>query len=135
MPTYSYVARTRDGEQSVGVMTGRDANEVREMLRHKDLFLIKAQQRSTGKPQTSMFTMFRRSKVKLGDMVVASRQLASLVRAGLPIVECLHAVAAQTERQTLVEALQSVRLEVLTGSSLADAMAKHPKAFSEMYRS
>jgi type IV pilus assembly protein PilC len=133
MPTYNYVARTREGESSDGVISGRDVNDIREVLRRKDLFLVKVKQRSTPQQGAGLLSFAKRRKPNLGDMVVMSRQLATLVKAGLPIVECLHSVAAQTERILLVEALQQVRLDVLTGANLSEAMARQPKMFNEMY--
>src|SRR5437867_714142 len=133
MPTFNYVARTREGESSNGVISGKDLSDVREMLRRKDLFLVKVKQRSMRSQGKGALAFLNRRKVSLGDMVVMSRQLATLIKAGLPIVECLHSVAAQTEKPLLVEALQQVRLDVLTGSNLSEAMARHPKIFNEMY--
>src|ERR1041385_1734817 len=133
MPTFNYIARTREGDQSTGVISGKDMSDVREMLRRKDLFLVKVKQRAAPSQGIGALSIGKKRKVTLGDMVVMSRQLATLVKAGLPIVECLHAVAAQSERPLLVETLQQVRLDVLTGSNLSEALARHPKIFSEMY--
>ncbi len=66
-------------------------------------------------------------------MVVMSRQLATLVRAGLPIVEALGTISSQSENPTMAEALRDVRLDVVGGSSLADAFRRHPKVFSDLY--
>src|SRR5262249_15152617 len=99
----------------------------------KELFLVKVKQRASPTQGAGLFSAFKRRKPNLGDMVVMSRQLATLVKAGLPIVECLHSVTVQTEKVLLAEALQQVRLDVLTGSNLSEAMARQPKIFSEMY--
>jgi type IV pilus assembly protein PilC len=133
MPTYNYVARTRDGESSAGVISGKDVSDIREVLRRKDMFLVKVKQRAAPQQGSSLLNALKRRKPTLGDMVVMSRQLATLVKAGLPIVECLHSVAQQTEKVLLVEALQQVRLDVLTGANLSEAMARQPKIFNEMY--
>ncbi|MGI8922514.1 MAG: type II secretion system F family protein [Fimbriimonadales bacterium] len=136
MPTFQYSARDREGNLQSGLLAAEDAVELREVLRNKDLFLTKSELRRgklTDATQVTGGGLFGMRKVKLGDMVVMSRQLATLVRSGLTIIEALSAVAAQTENSTLVEALNMVRLDVLTGSSLGGSMRKHPKVFNEIY--
>ncbi|MEP6756091.1 MAG: type II secretion system F family protein [Chthonomonadales bacterium] len=129
MSSFTYTARDRNGAQKLGVVDARHVNEAREMLRAKDLFVVEIQEKAS----TEGSRPKRKKKVKIGDMVVMSRQLATLVRAGLSIIECLHIVATQTENSTFADALNDVRLSVLTGSTLADALRRHPKVFNEKY--
>src|ERR1043166_875043 len=102
MPTFSYTARDRAGQQSTGVIAAKDTTEVREVLRNKDLFVTQIKEKA-GPSQSSggFLSSFTKKKVKLSDLVVMSRQLATLVRAGISIVECLYAVAEQTENPVL----------------------------------
>jgi type IV pilus assembly protein PilC len=118
-----------------GLLAAENAAELREVLRNRDLYLTKSQLRRgrVAEEASGGQSIFGQKKVKLGDMVVMSRQLATLVRSGLTIIEALSAVAAQTENPTLVDALNMVRLDVLTGQSLGSAMRKHPKVFNEIY--
>src|SRR4029079_5507940 len=83
--------------------------------------------------QSTTFLFAKPKKVKLTDMVVMSRQLSTLVRAGLSIVESLDTVANQTESPVLAEVLWGVRLDVIGGDSLSVAMRKRPKIFNELY--
>src|SRR5579871_784473 len=133
MANFTYIARDRVGKRMTGVISAKDAAEAREELRNKELFVTNIREQAERTATAQPGSLFTRKKVKLGDMVVMSRQLATLVRAGLSIVECLYAVAAQTENLTLAAALQKVRLDVMTGSTLTEAMRKHPKIFSEKY--
>src|SRR5688572_3591930 len=135
MPTFQYSARDREGNLQTGVLAAENTAELREILRNKDLFLTKYQLRKGKVVEQGQVApgLFGAKKVKLTDMVVMSRQLATLVRSGLPIIEALSAVSAQTENQTLVDALNAVRLDVLTGASLAGAMRRHPKVFTDLY--
>jgi type IV pilus assembly protein PilC len=128
MASFTYTARDRTGSARSGVIDAKHVAEARESLREKDLFVTNIQEKGPAKARTG-----RRKKVKLGDMVVMSRQLATLVRAGLSIIECLHTVATQTENPALAQAIDDVRLDVLTGSTLADSMKRHPKVFNEKY--
>ncbi|MGC8667366.1 MAG: type II secretion system F family protein [Chthonomonadales bacterium] len=132
MPSYQYIARDRSGKQVQGSLAGTDERAVREQLRRKDLFVTSiSEQRQSAAPGSRGF---RRRKVSLNDMVVMSRQLATLVHAGLPLVECLHTLAAQTQNPLLKQALTEVRNDVLAGSTFTDALAKHPRIFSELYQ-
>jgi type IV pilus assembly protein PilC len=134
MPTFQYIARDRAGQQTEGVITAKDLSEARETLRKKELFLTRVHEESErGLNKRLNGPAGKRKKVKLRDMVVASRQLATLVRAGISIVECLHTVATQTQNPGLVATFNDVRLDLLTGSTLTSAMRKHPQVFSESY--
>jgi len=135
MPTYEYTARDRDGNMSSGVVIAENENQLRQSLRIKELFVTNYQVRSdyqANKNQSS-FNLFRPRRVKLTDMVVMSRQLSTLVRAGLSIVEALDTVANQSDNIVLSEALWAVRLDVICGDSLSVAMRKRPKVFNELY--
>src|SRR5579872_5907439 len=132
MPTFAYTARDKAGQLINGVMPGVDANHVRNQLRQTDLFLTSIRQQADDlQPQNR--GLFRPRRVRLTDMVVMSRQFATLIGAGMPLVETLFTLSAQTENPVLVETLNAVRLDVLSGSTLTDAMRRHPKVFSELY--
>jgi type IV pilus assembly protein PilC len=133
MPTFNYTARDRSGTQSNGVIAAKNAAEVREVLRNKELFVTTMREQAGPATQGGSFSLFKSKKVKLKELVVMSRQMATLVRAGISIVECLHAVEDQTENPTLKKVLNEIRLDVLTGSTLTDAMRKHALILNEMY--
>lgn len=131
MPTYQYTARDRSGKQSTGVIAAKDPAEAREALRTRELFPTSIQEQAA--PQASILQSKFKKKVKLKELVVMSRQLATLVRAGISIVECLHSVANQTGNPSLKQILEDIRLDVLKGSTLTEAMRKHPKVLNETY--
>ncbi|MCC6727970.1 MAG: type II secretion system F family protein [Chthonomonadales bacterium] len=131
MPTFHYSARDRAGRAVRGSLAATDEAALREQLRRKDLFVTTL---SVARDARSQGSSFRRKKITLNDMVVVSRQLATLVRAGLPLVECLYTTADQTQNPLLRAALNEIRSDVLAGSTLTDALAKHPKVFSELYQ-
>ncbi|HLJ55172.1 MAG TPA: type II secretion system F family protein, partial [Chthonomonadaceae bacterium] len=119
--------------QSTGVIAAKDSAEVREVLRNKDLFVTTLREQAAPTGAAAGFQLFKPRKVKLAELVVMSRQMATLVRSGISIVECLHAVHAQTENPILKQAVNQIRLDVLTGSTLTDAMRKHSRILNEMY--
>ena len=88
MPTFQYSARNREGNLQTGVLAAENTAELREILRNKDLFLTKYQLRKGKVVDQGQVApgLFGAKKVKLTDMVVMSRQLATLVRSGLPIM-------------------------------------------------
>jgi type IV pilus assembly protein PilC len=131
MPAYTYVARDRNGNPQTGVIVTSDVNAVREQLRERDLYATSITAQKSGSDEG---TRTRTSgRVKIQDMVVLSRQLATLVRAGMPINESLNTVAQQSENLFLRQVLQDVRKDILSGSSLTDAFQRRPKIFSELY--
>jgi type IV pilus assembly protein PilC len=134
MPTFSYTARDRQGKPVSGTLIGSDPDAIREMLRAQDLFLTYATVEDDSADATADGGPRRLNRrVRAVDMVVFSRQLATLVRAGLPIIECLLTVSQQTENQQLFAAIQQVRGDILAGSNFADALSRHPKVFSELF--
>lgn len=133
MPQFTYVARDRNGNAVQGISISTDLDSVREQLRERDLYLISASEQ-TMRDGTEPVSFRRRTRrVKLDDLVVMSRQLATLVRAGLPIVESLHIVSQQSENRILQEVVLQMRRDILGGSSFTEAMARHNHIFSELY--
>jgi type IV pilus assembly protein PilC len=130
MPSYSYVARDKTGNAVRGTLTASDERTLREQLRRKDLFVTTvSEQRSS--PQQSSFS---RKKLKLNDLVVMSRQLATLVGAGLPLVDSIGTLANQTSNPMLKQSLIDIRADVLAGATFSDALAKHPKIYNELFQ-
>jgi type IV pilus assembly protein PilC len=132
MPNYSYTARDRVGKVATGTIFAENDAELRDVLRSNDLYLTKYR-KSADSTTTQQQSIFRPRKVKLGDMVIMSRQFATLIRAGLPVVESLGTLVFQTENPILADALSDVRVSVLSGETLSDAMRKHPKVFNDLY--
>jgi type IV pilus assembly protein PilC len=131
MPTFSYVARNIDGQPVTGSLTAADERAVRDQLRQNNLFVtrLQAQETASSGASSSVF----QTKVKLYDLVVFSRQFATLVRAGLPLTESLGALAEQTRNPTLRQAIVEMQHDIATGATLTVAMKKHPRVFSELY--
>ncbi len=134
MPTYMYTGRNQQGQTVSGLIRAQDPIAVRDALRQKSVFLTTVkEQAGENAPVAVAPGLFARKKVKLDDMVIMSRQLATLVRAGLPIVQSLHEIAEQTENITLANILRTVCADVLAGLTLAGAMQKHPKVFPQTF--
>lgn len=133
MPTYEYTARDREGNTSTGVLMAESEAQLRQSLRLRELFVTSYGVRSDHQVRQQGVGFLKPRWIRLGDLVVMSRQLATLVRAGLSIVECLDAVATQSENPMLTEALWAVRRDVIAGDSLSQSMRRQPKVFPELY--
>src|SRR5215203_1217850 len=108
-------------------MEGADTMAVAYELRQKGLLVIDVKEQSVS--QKDILEPFKR--VKLGDLVVFSRQFATMINAGLPIVRALYVLSEQTENRKLKDVVVEVRKDVEAGSSLSQALEKHhPEVFS-----
>ena len=132
MASFEYTGRDQAGNSVSGVVTAADMGEARKMLRYKNHYVLSVREQAAQQGQARSGSGLRR-KIPLDDMVVMSRQFATLIRAGLSILDCLTTIAEQTENALLAETLTQVRLDVMTGSTLAGAMRKHPRVFNPVY--
>ncbi len=133
MPNYLYKARDKNGVAVSGSVVSADVQTVREVLRERNLYLTSAVTQSDAMDGGVAQNTKRGKRVKINDMVVMSRQLASLVRAGIPINEALYTVSAQSENPYLIEVIAQVRRDILGGSSFTEAVSRHPNVFPELY--
>ena len=129
MATFTYRALNGQGEILEDQTEGTDTMAVASELRQKGLFVINVKEKSTA--QKDILAPFK--GVRLGDLVVFSRQLATMINAGLPIVRAFYILSEQTENQKLKDVVNQVRKDVEAGLSLSDALGQHPKVFSRLY--
>jgi type IV pilus assembly protein PilC len=129
MATYTYKARTRQGEILQDQVEGADTMAVVSSLRQQGLLVIDVKEQSVG--QKDILEPFK--KVKLADIVVFTRQFATMINAGLPIVRALYVLSEQTDNKMLKETIDAVRKDVEAGLALSETLDKHPKVFSRLY--
>jgi general secretion pathway protein F len=133
MGAYQYVAVDPRGKEHKGVLEGETARHVRQLLRDRELLPVQVDEvESRDKPQNRSITI--RRKVSALDLAIVTRQLATLVRAGLPLDEALQAVSQQTEKARLKSIMLGVRSKVLEGHTLASGLDDFPQAFPPVYR-
>jgi type IV pilus assembly protein PilC len=126
---FTYRVRNRQGEILQDQMEGADTMAIASELRQQGLFVIDVKEQSVA--QKDILEPFK--KVKLGDLVVFSRQFATMINAGLPIVRALYILSEQTGNPKLKEVVVQVRKDVEAGLALSEALEKHPKVFSRLY--
>ena len=130
MAVYTYRALDRQGGEIIQDQTeGSGTLAVAQELRQQGLMVIEVKEKSVA--QKDILAPFKR--IKLDDLVVFSRQLATMINAGLPIVRALHVLSEQTENPKLKDVVVAVRKDVEAGLSLSEALEMHPKAFSRLY--
>jgi len=134
MGAFEYKALDQAGKETKGVLEGDTPRQIRQLLRDKGwmpLAVEEVRQREERKKQNVIFF----GKVSAADLALITRQIATLVKSGLPIEESLQAVSQQTEKTRLRNMIMGVRSRVLEGHSLAKSLADYPHVFSELYRS
>ncbi len=134
MAAFEYIALDTRGKQQKGVLEADSVRQIRQLLRDQNLVPLEVDIAAARKDKTSVgFGMSRR--IGALDRVLLTRQLATLIGAGLPIEEALQAVAQQSEKQHVNALVMGIRSKVLEGHSLASSLAEYPGSFSDMYKS
>ncbi len=134
MGAFEYVALDTSGKEKKGVLEGDTARQVRQQLRDKGWMPVDVQE-TTGREAGGQHRKVRlRRGVSATDLALVTRQLATLVRSGLPLEESLQAAAQQTEKSRLQSMLLAVRSRVMEGHTLATGLGDFPHVFPELYR-
>ncbi len=128
MQTYQYIAKDKTGHSLAGVIEAVSESEAADILHKKDLIVI-----SLRSGKTTGLAKSKDRKVKLDDLVIFSRQLATMVEAGIPLVQSLGILAEQIENPGLKNVVVSVRQDIEAGVNFCDALSKHPVVFSDFF--
>jgi type IV pilus assembly protein PilC len=130
MPTYVFKGRNRLNETVVGERVADNRDALRQILRREQVTLtsVKEKGREIGIPKIG-----GRKKVKAKDLSIFTRQFSVMIDAGLPLVQCLEILAQQQNNKYFQQVLLQVRQDVEEGSTLAAAMARHPRVFDQLY--
>jgi type IV pilus assembly protein PilC len=130
MPTFVFKGRNRLNEIVVGERVADNREALRQILRKEQVTLtsVKEKGREIGIPKIG-----GRKKVKSKDLSVFTRQFSVMIDAGLPLVQCLEILAQQQDNKYFQQILLQVRQDVEEGSTLATAMARHPRVFDQLY--
>lgn len=125
MPIYQYTARNEDGNLVSETVAFRDELALRHHLRKNSLFVLQVAERRRSRLQI-------RRGVRLGDLVIMTRQLRTMVQAGMPLITGLEALAEQSLNPTLTTTLEQVARAVGAGKPLHATLAEYPNIFPEM---
>jgi type IV pilus assembly protein PilC len=128
MPTYIYIARdAATGKEIRGTLDASNEQTAIAALLNRNLLVISIQEKVGKKGKTIG------GKVPLQDLVIFTRQLATMIDAGLSIVQSLQALAEQTSNKAMRDIIKDITARVESGDSLSEALSKHPKAFNRLY--
>jgi len=125
MPTFTYTARAANGELKTATMEAASRDDVMAQLKRQRMNVVKVDE-DKGKKKAA-------GAIKMRDIVIFTRQFSTMINAGLPLVQALDILAKQSENKALQEVTRAVVFDVESGHTVADALAKHPKAFSDLY--
>jgi general secretion pathway protein F len=136
MPVFEFKALSAAGKPMTGLREADSPRTLRSVLRREGVFLTEVLGEKAQQQAASRDVNVRRwlgSRVSAQELAVATRQLAVLVKAGVPLVEALTALVDQVEHERLKRVLGDVKQRVNEGASLADALASHPRVFTQLY--
>jgi type IV pilus assembly protein PilC len=126
MPTFTYTARAVNGDLKSATIDAPNRDDVIKQLRQLKLNVVKIDEGTANRKK-------RGGSVKMRDIVIFTRQFSTMINAGLPLVQALDILANQSENPALKEVTRQVMFDVESGNTVADALRKHPKAFSDLY--
>jgi type IV pilus assembly protein PilC len=127
MPKFLYVGVSSNGKQVKGELQASNKNEVISLLRKKKVRAVSI------KAKQIAWNLNIGAAVKLQEVSRFTRQLAAMTSAGLPLVQCLDILVSQTENKIFSQKIQQISADIQVGSTLADALSRHPKIFNSLY--
>ena len=126
MPTYTYTARDARGALKSATIEAADREAVVDQLRRLRLNVVKVEEAQKAPKKSG-------GSIKMRDIVIFTRQFSTMINSGLPLVQALDILARQSENPALQNVTKQVVFDVESGNTVADALRKHPKAFSDLY--
>jgi type IV pilus assembly protein PilC len=130
MPTFQWEGKTRDGAVKSGVLTASSDEAVIAQLKEQNIMAtrVKAKAKDLGE-----YLTFLKPKVGAKDIVIFTRQLATMIDAGLPLVQCLDILGSSNENKTFKTVILDVKATVEGGSTFSESLGKHPRVFDRLY--
>ena len=129
--TFAYKARDASGKIITGTLEGDSETHIMESLRRMGYVVNSIKEESTG--LKIKIGGGGRKRVKGPELVVFSRQFATMINAGLPLARCLGVLTQQSPNPGLAATIEDILHDVESGLALSNAMAKHPKVFNTLY--
>src|SRR5213596_231400 len=129
MPVYEYTARNLKGDLVQDKIDLPSRDDVIAHLRKNRMVVVQVREGKKGGGLAALF----KAGIKTRDIVILTRQFATMINSGLPLVQALEILAKQTDNKALADVTRAVVYDVESGHTLADALRKHPKAFTDLF--
>lgn len=133
MPIFEYRGIRKNGSETRGFLDADNVRNARLKLKKDGIFVTEIRDKKKAAAKKSKTSAFGQKSVHVKDLALVTRQIATLVKANIPLVDTLTAVSEQTENPTLSEAIADCKNQVNEGSQLHKALAKYPHIFSKIY--
>ncbi|MCH8474977.1 MAG: type II secretion system F family protein [Opitutales bacterium] len=133
MPTFLYQAVDEKGRFRKGQILADNPSEANEKLFQENLQPISVTTEDSSSARSAEESSHRQRKVKAEDLVLYTKQLITMIRVGIPVAQCLEILQTQSEHPTLARVSRKIRMDIEDGASLSEALAKHPRIFSQLY--
>jgi len=130
METYVWSGRTRDGQRQKGELAAKSKDEVISIMRKQNIMVTSVAARAK---KLSINLPFLKPKASDKDIAIFTRQFATMIDAGLPLVQCLDILSKQADNKTFAAVINEIRQDVEAGSTYADSLKKHPAVFGDLY--
>ena len=134
MPVFAYEGRAANGEAKKGSIEAADVEAAKTRLRLMKINPTEVKPKGGIEINLGPLTALMKPKVTIKDLVVFTRQFATMIDSGLPLIQCLTILSEQSENPTLREQLSSIKEQVESGTTFADALKKFPQTFDELFR-
>ena len=131
MAHYRYTAKDKTGHDVTGVEEAPDERALIILLRQRELTIVSVKPDQKKEKKTHLSKIGK--KIKLSELVLFARQLATMIDSGIPLVQGLEILSEQIEDARFKAVIADVKKQVSTGTSFNEALAKHPKAFSPLF--
>jgi len=131
MATYAYIGKTRQGILKKGELSAKSRDDAVDQLRRQQVTVTSLKEKSAR--EEAWWNISLGSGVGDKDIVVFTRQFATMINAGLPLIQCLEILSSQSENRVLGKTVGDVRFDVESGGTFAESLKKHPRVFDELY--
>ena len=135
MPMFQYMGKTQGGQSIQGEIAASSSREAIQLLRQQDMLVTHLGEKVANVLDVSQWKSFRKTPhVKDKEVVIFTHQFATLIRAGVPLLECLEILGTEVENPAWKPVVERIRADVEQGALLADALANFPTIFHDFYR-
>ncbi|MBT3900687.1 MAG: type II secretion system protein GspF, partial [Gammaproteobacteria bacterium] len=134
MAAFQYIALNDKGREEKGTLEADSSRQARQILRDKGLSPLTVDVTREEKASNNFLTNLLKPSLSVRELALVTRQLATLIAAGLPVEEAILAVSKQSENPKTQAMLAALRSKVMEGYSLANSLAEYPRAFPNLYR-